>query len=265
MPSFDDTRVGRGIREIGEMGAFAGRAFRALPGVSHYAGEVLRQMAILLVGSVMVVLALQFVAGAECGLYGAYALRATGAQGATGLFTIICDLRELFPYMFGYIIAAKVGCGLVAEIGSMRIADELDALDVIGTPSIRYIVGTRLAAAMLALPLLYVTSMGVGTIGSYLVTVLQVGDVSAGAYLSGHFGPAHGLDEDLLSMIKAMVIGITIILTCLYYGYTVSGGPAEVGRATARSMVVNLILIHVVGGATTALFWGSSIRLPLGG
>jgi phospholipid/cholesterol/gamma-HCH transport system permease protein len=252
-------------QEIGEIGAFSVKAFRGVRGVWRYTGEVLRQTAVMALGSVMVVLALQLVAGAECGLYGAYALRASGAQGATGLFTIICDLRELFPYMFGYIIAAKVGCGLVAEIGSMRIAEELDALDVQGVPSITYVVGTRLAGALMALPMLYLISMGVGTVGSYLVAVVQVGDVSAGAFLAGHFGPAHGIDEDLLSVCKAMVIGLSVTIVCLYYGYSVRGGPAEVGRATARSMVVNLIMIHVIGGASTALFWGSNIRLPIGG
>jgi len=220
------TMVRSAVREVGEIGTFSGRAVRGMSGTWRYTGEVLRQTAILLLGSALVIVSLQFVAGAECGLYGAYALRATGAQGATGLFTIICDLRELFPYMFGYIVAAKVGCGLVAEIGSMRISDELDALDVIGTPSIRYIVGTRLAAALLGLPMLYLLSMGFGTIGSFLVAVVQVGDVSAGAFLGGHFGPAHGIDEDLLSMGKAIVIGLSIVLICLYYGYMVKGGPA---------------------------------------
>jgi phospholipid/cholesterol/gamma-HCH transport system permease protein len=254
-----------GLREVGELARFSGRAIGSLRGVWHYLGEALRQASILVAGSAVVVIGLEFVIGAECGLFSSYFSKAFGASGAVGLFTLLCDVREAFPLMFGYILAAKVACGLVAEIGSMRITDEIDALEVMGTDSMRFVVATRLLAAMIALPVIYVIALLVGTIGSGLVVVLQVSEVSYGAWMAGHFGPAHAISDDLLSLVKGMAIGGTVVLTGLYYGYTVRGGPVEVGEATARSMVVNLVMIHVVGGILTILFWGANARLPIGG
>lgn len=257
--------LGEGLQEVGELTRFSWRALGTLRGSWHYLAEALRQAGILIAGSALVVVAMTFVIGAECGLFTSYFTKAFGATGAVGIFTVLCDVREAFPLMFGYILAAKVACGLVAEIGSMRIADEIDAMEVMGTDSMRFVVGTRLLAALMALPLIYVMAMLTGTIGSGLVVVLQVGEVSQGAWMGGHFGPVHSLSEDLLSLAKGMAIGMSVILVGLYYGYTVRGGPVEVGEATARSMVVNLVLIHLVGGTLTILFFGADARLPIGG
>jgi phospholipid/cholesterol/gamma-HCH transport system permease protein len=258
-------KLAAGVREVGELAEFSVRAARSGRGAGHYAGETLRQAGILITGSALVVIAMVFVIGAQCGLFTAYFSKAFGASGATGLFTVICDVREMFPYMFGYIMAAKVGCGLVAEIGSMRISEEIDALEVMGTDPMRFIVATRLVAALVAMPIIYLLAMGAGTLGTYLVVVLQVGDVSGGAWSAGHFGPIHGLDEDLFSLAKAMMIGTAIVLVGTFYGYTAKGGPVGVGRATARSMVVNLVLVHVIGGTMSILIWGTDSRIPLGG
>ena len=254
-----------GVREAGRLAEFGVNAARSTRGVSHHTAETLRQAGILITGSALVVVAMVFVIGAQCGLFTAYFSKAFGASGATGLFTVICDVREMFPYMFGYIMAAKVGCGLVAEIGSMRISEEIDALEVMGSDPMRFIVATRLVGALIAMPVIYLIAMGAGTLGTYLVVVFQVGDVSSGAWLAGHFGPIHGLDEDLFSLLKAMIIGIAIVLVGMFYGYTAKGGPVGVGRATARSMVVNLVLIHVIGGTLSIAIWGTDSRIPLGG
>lgn len=254
-----------GVREIGSLAEFAGRAVVGLGPSLRYAAEALRQCGILLVGSTLVIVGMQLVVGAQCTLFTAYFTRAFGASGAVGLFSELCTVREMFPYMFGYILAAKVGCGLVAEIGSMEIADELDALAVMGIDPMRFIVGTRLVAASVALPIIYAISLLTGAIGAYVVAVHQVGGVSLGAFEQGFFGPIYNLGEALLSMVKAMVIGAAIILVGTYYGYTASGGPSGVGAATARSMVVNLVLIHVLGATMSIGFWGLSGNLPFGG
>jgi len=259
------TAILAGLREVGELGRFAGRAILALRGVGPYLGEAARQAGILIAGSALIIVGLEFVIGAECGLFSSYFSKAFGASGAVGLFTLLCDVREAFPLMFGYMLAAKVACGMVAEIGSMRIADEIDAMEVMGTDSMRFVVATRLLGALIALPVIYVIAVAAGTLGSGLVVTQQVGEVSYGAWHGAHFGPAHSIVDDLLSLVKAMAIGTTVILVGLYYGYTVRGGPVEVGDATARSMVVNLVMIHVVGGILTILFWGSSAQIPIGG
>jgi phospholipid/cholesterol/gamma-HCH transport system permease protein len=254
-----------GLDEVGKIAGHSARTIAELRGTTRYAAEILRQASSLLVGSALILVAMELVIGGECGLFTAYLGRSFGASGAVGLFTLVCDVREMFPYMFGYILAAKVGCGLVAEIGSMRIAEELDAMDVMGIRSIRYVVGTRVAAAIVVLPMVYVVAMAAGTLGSYFVVVFQVGDISSAAWVAGHFGPAHTLSTDLYSLIKAMAIGMTIILVGTYYGYNASGGPVGVGTATARSMVVNLVMIHFIGGTLSLLFWGTNAQLPIGG
>src|SRR5246127_1033587 len=129
---FDFSPLLSPVREVGDMAAFAGRTVVAAPGSLRYFAEVLRQIGTLVVGTTLVLLALEAVIGGECALFFVYLVRPLGAGSFTGFFEVPCGIRELYPYMFGYIFAAKVGCGLVAEIGSMRISTEIHALASIG-------------------------------------------------------------------------------------------------------------------------------------
>src|ERR1700751_5194128 len=155
-------------RELGDIVGFSMRAVAAMPGSLRYSAEVLRQIGTLVLGSAVILLAMQAVIGGECGLFLVYLLRPLGASSAVGQLQVPCSLRELFPYMFGYIFAAKVGSGLVAEMGAMKISNEIDALDSVGIDPMKYVVGTRLIASMLCVPLLYIASMVTGLIGGYL-------------------------------------------------------------------------------------------------
>ena len=103
----------------------------------------------------MVIWGLVFILGLQCGIEGAYLLRAQGAPAYAGVFSAWCDLREVIPYAFGYMMAAKVGTGIVAELGAMRISDEIDALEVMGVPPVTFLAATRLLAAWIALPFMY--------------------------------------------------------------------------------------------------------------
>jgi len=137
------------LASLGDVGRFAARDFGELFGlrVFRFFGEALRQAGILIVGSALIIWNLCFIIGLECGIEGAYLLRAQGAPAYAGVFSAWCDLRELMPYAFGYMMAAKVGTGLVAEIGAMRITDEIDALEVMGISSMTFLCATRLLAA----------------------------------------------------------------------------------------------------------------------
>src|ERR687893_1395505 len=128
--------------------------------VLRFFGEALRQCGILILGSAMVIWGLAFILGLTCGIEGAYFNRSLGAPAYAGIFSAWCDLREVMPYAFGYMMSAKVGTGIVAEIGAMQITDEVDALEVMGISSMTYLVGTRLLAAMLVLPFLYLAGIG---------------------------------------------------------------------------------------------------------
>src|SRR5437660_4760802 len=254
------------ISTFGEISKFCGRVLRDVYGarVFRFFGEALRQAGILILSSTIVIWGLVFIIGLECGIEGAYFTRAQGTPAYAGVFSAWCDLRELVPYAFGYMMAAKVGTGIVAELGSMRISDEIDALEVMGIPSITFLAATRLLAAWIVLPLLYIAAVGAGFFASYLVVVQQIGDVSSGGYFL-IFWIFQNPPDLLFSLIKGMVMATFIVLVGCYYGYTAAGGPVGVGRATAKSMVLNIVLVHVIGMIGTLAFWGANPRAPIGG
>ncbi len=232
--------------------------------VLRFYGESLRQAGILILGSAMIIWAFVFILGLQCGLQGAYFFRAQGAPAYAGLFSAWCDLREALPYAFGYILSAKVGTGIVAELGAMRISDEIDALEVMGIPPVTFLCATRLLGAWIALPFMYLVGIGVMYSASYLSVVQQVGDVSSGGFLL-IFWMFQNPGDLIFSLIKGMVMATAIISVGCYYGYTASGGPVGVGTATAQSMAVNIVLVHIIGMLGTLVFWGSTPRAPIGG
>lgn len=262
-------RLSNGARAFGQQAYFHWRVVdRILRGrVRTHWNEVLRQSYLLAVttGSVVLIVGLVFAFGLAIGVQGVYAARLVGAPAVAGAFTAVANLREIIPYAFAYMVAAKVATGFVAELGTMRITEEIDALDVQGLDSLAYLASTRLLAAWLILPFLYAIAIAVAFIGSYLVVVVQIGAVSAGGYLD-LFWKYQNATDYLYSGIKGMVMATFAVLVGCFYGYTVSqGGPAAVGRATAKAMVVCLVGIHFIGIISTQLFWGGKPNLPIGG
>jgi phospholipid/cholesterol/gamma-HCH transport system permease protein len=254
------------LEATGEMGKFTGKVVAQVLGlrVMRFFGEALRQSGILIISSTLVIWGLVFIIGLQCGIEGAYFNRSVGAPAYAGVFAAWCDLRELVPYAFGYMMAAKVGTGIVAELGSMRISDEIDALEVMGIDSVTFLCATRLLAAWLVLPFLYIAAIGAGFLASYLAVVQQIGEVSSGGYFL-IFWQFQNPPDFLFSLIKAMSFATVIVLVGCYYGYHASGGPVGVGTATAKSMVVNIVLVHLLGMLGTQLFWGANPRAPIGG
>jgi phospholipid/cholesterol/gamma-HCH transport system permease protein len=232
--------------------------------VMKFFGEALRQAGILILSSTLVIWGLVFIIGLTCGIEGAYLLRAQGAPAYAGVFAAWCDLRELVPYGFGYMMAAKVGTGIVAELGSMRISDEIDALEVMGIDSVLFLCATRLVAAWLVLPFMYIAAVGAGFFASYLAVVEQIGEVSSGGFFL-IFWMFQNPPDLLYSLTKGMVMATCIVLVGCYYGYHAGGGPVGVGTATAKSMVLNIVLVHIIGMLGTQVFWGQNPRAPIGG
>src|SRR5919112_1217205 len=236
---------------------FNGRVFR-------FFGEALRQAGILILGSALVIWGLAFILGLQCGIEGAYFNRSVGAPAYAGVFSAWCDLREIMPYAFGYMMSAKVGTGIVAELGAMRISDEIDALEVMGISSMTFLCGTRLLAAWMVLPFMYIAAVGAGFFASYLAVVQQIGEVSSGGFFL-IFWMFQNPPDLLYSVIKGMFMATAIVLVGCYYGYNASGGPVGVGTATAKSMVLNIVLVHLIGMLGTQLFWGANPRAQIGG
>jgi phospholipid/cholesterol/gamma-HCH transport system permease protein len=254
------------ISAFGEIAKFSGRILGLVYGlrVFRFFGEALRQSGILILSSTLVIWGLVFIIGLQCGIEGAYFNRAVGAPAYAGVFAAWCDLRELVPYAFGYMMAAKVGTGIVAELGSMRISDEIDALEVMGIDSVLFLCATRLLAAWMVLPFMYIAAVGAGFFASYLAVVQQIGEVSSGGFFL-IFWMFQNPPDLLFSVIKGMFMATAIVLVGCYYGYNASGGPVGVGTATAKSMVLNIVLVHLIGMLGTQLFWGANPRAPIGG
>jgi phospholipid/cholesterol/gamma-HCH transport system permease protein len=254
------------VTSLGEIAGFAARVMAGVFSgrVLRFFAEALRQAGILILGSALVIWGLAFILGLQCGIEGAYFSRSTGAPAYSGVFAAWCDLREVMPYAFGYMMSAKVGTGLVAEIGAMRISDEIDALEVMGIDSLLFLCATRLLATWMVLPFMYVAAVGAGFLASYIAVVQQIGEVSSGGFFL-IFWMFQNPPDLVFSLIKGMGMATVIVLVGCYYGYTASGGPVGVGTATAKSMVLNTVAVHLVGMLGTQIFWGKNPRAPIGG
>jgi phospholipid/cholesterol/gamma-HCH transport system permease protein len=255
------------LASTGEMGRFFGLIVRDVWGarVLKFFGEALRQAGILIMGSTIVIWSLVFITGlGPCGIEAAYFTESTGSPTYSGVFAAWCNLREAVPYAFGYMMSAKVGTGIVAELGAMRISEEIDALEVMGINSITFLCATRLLAAWMVLPFMYLSAIGVGYLASYIAVVKQIGYVSAGGFLL-IFWQFQNPTDLLYSVIKGMSMATAIVLVACYYGYHASGGPVGVGTATAKSMVLNLVIVTLIGMLGTQVFWGANPRAPIGG
>ena len=254
------------LASLGEITRFGARVMGLVytGRVFVFFGEALRQAGILILGSTVVIWGFVFTLGLTCGIEGAYLTRAQGAPAYAGTFAAWCDLREILPYAFGYMMSAKIGTGIVAELGAMRISDEIDALEVMGIQPVTFLAATRLLAAWLALPFVYLGGIGVMFFASYIAVVEQIGEVSSGGYLL-IFWMFQNPPDLVFSVIKGMVMATAIVLVGCYYGYTAKGGPVGVGTATAKSMVLNIVLVHIIGMMGTLVFWGANPRAPIGG
>jgi len=255
------------LSDTGELAGFTANVVRDVLGlrVLRFFGEALRQSGILIVGSTGVIWGLVFINGlGPCGIQGAYFTQAANSPAYAGVFAAWCNLREAVPLVFGYMMSAKVGTGIVAELGAMRISEEIDALEVMGVNSMTFLCATRLLAAWMVLPFMYMGAIGVAYLGSYIAIVDQVGYISSGGYLL-IFWQFQNPGDYLFSVIKGMSMATAIVLVGCYYGYNASGGPVGVGRATAKSMALNLVLVNVIDAVGTQIFWGGNPRAPIGG
>ena len=248
---------------VGDIAAFTWNALKDVRHVRAYSAEVVRQAAILATGSVLVIMSIAFLAGGSCGLESTALARSFGVDPVAGGFSTWCTMREVVPFVFGYILAAKVGCGIVAELGAMQVAEEVDALEVLGVRSIAYLVTTRLLASAIVLPFAYLLAVASSYLAAFLMSVKRFGDVSTGTWNLFFYNFQDPLDL-VYSMTKGLFIAGFVISTAVYFGYKVRGGPIEVGTATARSMAVNIIGVTLISMVGTLIFWGANPRIPIG-
>ncbi len=245
-----------------DMIRFSAQVFAAVPRTWKFSSEIFRQAGILILSSGFIICFMQLLVGGVFAVQGYYIMRQFGAGGYMSVFTALGGLRLSGPEMSGWILAAKVGCGLVAELGSARISEEIDALEVMGVEPKAYLVATRLLAALIAMPFLYAIGIWLFYFGSWAMVVHVLHGVSEGGFLTVLWSFTSPLDL-LFSMLLSIVLGVVVILVGCYYGFTASGGPVGVGQNTAKSMVVNMVLVSVLGLAIEQAFWGGFGNNPI--
>ncbi len=252
----------RVIDAAGDYFTFLYQGISSIRRVGDYSSEVLRQAALIALGSMLIITFVTFLAGTTCGVAGSAIARASSAGIAGPIFSAFCTTREVVPIVFGFIVAAKIGGGMVAQLGAMRVNEEVDAMDVMGVPSMAYLVSTRMVAAMILLPIAYVVGEAAAHGGAWLASFVRSNEVSQGTWEFAFYTAIDPADL-IYSQIKGLVLSFAVIATALYYGYRVRGGPVEVGEATARSMAVNLVVVTVLNMIMTFIFWGFNPNLPV--
>lgn len=214
-------------------------------------------------GTVGVMFALSFAVGAEVGLQGNASLDQIGATNFTAFLSAYFNTREAAPLIAGVALAATVGCGFTAQLGAMRINEEVDALEVMGIPSIPFLVTTRMFAAVIAVIPLY----AVGLFGSYLATRLVTTGYygqSTGTY--DHYFTQYLAPVDVLwSFGKVLVFAVVIILVHCYHGYFATGGPAGVGLAVGRAIRTSIVALVTVDFFISFAVWGSTTTVRITG
>jgi len=261
------------LDNLGEELAFFIKALAWTPrAISRYKKEILRILAEVTLGSgalaviggtVGVIMAMTFFTGAQVGLSGYAALDQLGTAAFAGFVSAYFNTREIAPLVSGIALAATVGCGFTAQLGSMRISEEVDALEVMAIPSLPFLVTTRIVGGLIAIVPLYV----VGLLSSYFatrLTVTQFFGQSAGTY--DHYFNAFLPPGDVLwSFGKVLVFAVTVILIHCYHGYTASGGPAGVGVAVGRAVRTSIVAINVIDLFLSMAIWGASTTVRLAG
>jgi phospholipid/cholesterol/gamma-HCH transport system permease protein len=265
--SREERSLSRALQPFDSLGAIIAFGLRALAGIPRclqYAGEIWWYAAFLVIGSTPVAMMITYISGSECSVEGYYSLaQLGGAQSLVGIFNALCDTREITPLFFGFAIGAKVGCGIVAELGTMRINQEIDALETMGVPSVIYLVSTRVLASLIVLPVTYVFSLSSSYLASWIVQRYQFGgQVSAGVYFD-YFWRFINLQDLGFSILKAVVFAIVVILVAVHQGYHASGGAVGIGRAVARTMAISLVMVVIFNALMTEMFWGHNPNFPI--
>jgi phospholipid/cholesterol/gamma-HCH transport system permease protein len=190
--------------------------------------------------------------GMVTALQGYYTLRQYGSEGALGSVVALSLIREMGPVLTGIMVSARAGSAVTAEIGIMRITEQLDALDTMAVNPVQFVVMPKLLAGLLAVPLLTAIFDVVGILGGYLVGVVLLG-VSSGAYFSSMMQSVVPLDIQG-GIVKSLVFGLTVILVACYKGYYTGRGAEGVSKATNQTVVLSAVLVLAWDYVLTSFF-----------
>ncbi|MCZ4618692.1 MULTISPECIES: MlaE family ABC transporter permease [Rhodococcus] len=195
-------------------------------------------------GTVVIVGFLTAAAGYEVGQQGSSSLGRVGVEAMSGFISAFFNTREAIPVIAGVALTATVGAGFTAQLGAMRVSEEIDALEVMSVPSIPYLVTTRILAGLVAVAPLYAIALFMGYASTEIVSVV-LSDQSSGTY-THYFNLFLDPYDVLWSLVKVLVISVVVMCVHCYHGYNASGGPAGVGVAVGRAVRTSLIAIMVI-------------------
>jgi phospholipid/cholesterol/gamma-HCH transport system permease protein len=250
-------RVGRVF--LAFLGAAGRLALFALHAMSHclrppfYPRLVLRQLVDIGYYSLPVVGLTALFTGVVLALQTHTGFSRINAEGAVALVVVLSVTRELGPVIASLMVAGRIGAAMAAEIGTMRVTDQIDALSTLSTNPYKYLVVPRLVAGTIAMPLLVLVADIIGVFGGFLVGVYKL-DFNPGSYIGQTADYLHS-DDVVSGLIKAAVFGFTIALMGCYHGYHSRGGAEGVGTATTYSVVSASIMILLLDSALTSVLF----------
>jgi phospholipid/cholesterol/gamma-HCH transport system permease protein len=261
------------LSRLGDHTLFYGRALAGIPfAATHYRREVIRLVAeismgagtLAMIGGTLVIVGfLTLAAGGTLAVQGYSSLGNIGIEALTGFLAAFINVRIAAPIVAGIGLAATFGAGVTAQLGAMRINEEIDALEAMAIRPVSYLVSTRIFAGMLAITPLYSIAVILSFFASQFTTVVLFGQ-SGGLYQ--HYFSTFLNPIDLLwSFLQAVLMAITILLIHTYFGYFASGGPAGVGVATGNAVRTSLIVVVSVTLLVSLSIYGTNGNFHLSG
>lgn len=265
--------IGDGWNKLGLQTQFYGQTVRSVgDAVVHYRAEVAVQVAqmslgagaLAVVGGTIVIVAfLTMSAGALIAVQGYNTLAGVGVEALTGFTSAYLNVRIIGPLTTGIGLAATIGAGATAQLGAMRISEEIDALEVMGVRSISYLASTRLLAGAIVVVPLYCVAVLMSFVSARVGTTVVYGQ-STGVY--DHYFKTFLNPADLVwSFVQAVAMALAVMVIHTYYGYTASGGPAGVGEAVGRAVRTSLIVVVFVTLVISLSVYGRSGNFNLSG
>ncbi|OBJ77397.1 ABC transporter permease [Mycobacterium gordonae] len=263
--------VTRGMDETGQLAWFVLTSLGQIPHAIHYyRKETLRLIAqigmgtgaMAVVGGTAAIVGFVTLSGSSLiAIQGFATLGNIGVEAFTGFFSALINVRIAAPVVTGISLAATVGAGATAELGAMRISEEIDALEVMGIKSISYLTSTRVVAGLVVIIPLYALAMIMAFLSPQVVTTLLYGQ-SSGTY-EHYFRTFLRPDDVFWSFLEAIIIAGIVMVTHCYYGFNAGGGPVGVGEAVGRSMRFSLISVQVVVLSAALALYGVNPNFAL--
>lgn len=272
LPARAGSRVLTSLENLGSQLLFMAKSLGDMVPATRHVHEIGRLVSDITVGAgalivgagtVGVIFFMAFFTGTQVGLEGFKGLQLIGAEAFTGFISAFANTREITPLIAGVTLAAQVGAGFTAELGAMRVNEEIDALEVMAVRPVPYLVSTRIIAAIIAIIPLYLISLFASYFATDLIVTKVLG-LSAGTY-HHYFNLFLPPIDVLYSLIKAVTFAVAVALIHCYYGFNASGGPAGVGIAVGRAIRASIVAVNVLNLMLSAFMWGVSDTVRIAG